>query len=174
MRGKNEKVSAMKFEEKAIKVFDLDEGKGSPNRPGQPYLDSKGYWTIGRGHFIGKDLTTLKLPNFIIDLLFEHDLMRCIRESQLVFGAAFFESLSDARKMAIITLFFTMGGSKVTNQFQDTIEKILQRDWEDMAKRVLKWQWARDVDPRQRPGEGRDDRISYMFKTGEFHPEYKL
>jgi GH24 family phage-related lysozyme (muramidase) len=164
----------MDFSQKAIKVFDLDEGKGKPGRPGQPYLDSKGYWTIGRGHFIGKDLTALKLPDFIIDALFFHDISRCIKEAEIVFGKDFFESLPDARKLAIITLFFTMGGTKVTSQFDETIQVIQRREWDNVARRVFTWQWARDVDPKQRPGEGRDDRVAYMFKTGEFPPEYGI
>lgn len=164
----------MNFFDIALKVFELDESRGLPGREGMPYRDSKGYWTIGIGHFIGNSLEDLKLPPEVIDELFSQDLARCIREASLVLGKDVFFSQTDARKIAILTLFFTMGATEITQNFGQTMDAIKRGDWDNVAERARGWKWAKDVDPRQRPGEGRDDRIIYMFKTGEFHPDYKV
>lgn len=155
------------FYTSAKKVFDLDEGCKQ-----SPYKDTKGYWTIGRGHFIGEDIRNLRLSLDMVDRLFFEDFGRCYREAALILGENFFLSLSPARKMAVITLLFTMGGPTVTEQFKETIEAIKAESWDDVANRVFTWKWAKDVDPKQVPGKGRDDRVAYMFRTGEFHPEY--
>jgi GH24 family phage-related lysozyme (muramidase) len=162
------------FLDAALKIFDLDEGRGKPGREGMPYKDSKGFWTIGRGHFIGTSLENLKLSQQVVDDIFFEDLNRCSREARLVLGQVFFYQLSPARKMAILTLFFTMGADKVVDQFDDTIEAIKREDWENVADRIPNWKWAKDVDPKQIPGKGRDDRVIYMFRTGKFHPDYNI
>ncbi len=153
----------------AKKVFTLDEGVKA-----QPYQDTKGLWTIGIGRLIGPTLYDLKLSDNIIDAIFREDLDRSIREARIVLGTVFFNSQTPARQLAILTLFFTMGGDKVAEQFDDTIQAMKREDWDDVASRCLKWKWARDVDPKQRPGEGRDDRIAFMFSTGLFHKDYKI
>lgn len=151
----------------ARKVFTFDEGcKHSP------YQDTKGNWTIGIGRLIGDSIYDLKLSNHIIDELFKEDLNRATTEAVLVLGTKCFYDQPPARKLAILTLFFTMGGDKVSEQFENTIAAMKRDDWEDVANRVFTWKWAKDVDPKQRPGEGRDDRVAFMFRFGEFHPDY--
>lgn len=158
----------MTFYRAAAKVFDLDEGTKK-----KVYKDSKGYWTIGRGHLIGSSLENMELPPEVIEVLFYHDLGKAIYSARQIFGNQFFDAQLPARKMAIVSMLFTLG-EEGFRQFNETIEQIKLENWSNVAERILKTKWARDVDPKQREGFGRDDRISYMFKTGEFHPEYKV
>ena len=159
------------FYENILKVFDLDEGLGAPGKEGIPYKDTKGYWTIGRGHLIGESLTDLKLSRHIIDELFKEDLAVAIREARLVVGSLLFDGLEPARQAALISMLYTLGRNKFL-RFEETIDAIKRNDWQEVGRRVLASKWASDVDPRRRVGAGRDDRVAYMFTTGKFHPYY--
>ena len=105
--------------------------------------------------------------------MFKEDLAVSVREAKLVVGSVFFDSLSLARQIALTSMLYTLGRNKFL-KFEETIEAMKREDWDEVAHRVLSAKWARDVDPKQRPGIGRDDRIALMFKTGEFHPEYNI
>ena len=158
----------MSFFDKAKKVFHLDE-----NTKLRPYKDSKGYWTIGRGHLIGEQLTDLSLSLYIVDELFKEDLAIAIQDARRCVGSVAWDGMSEARQMATVSMLFTLGANKFL-KFDETIEHIKAGEWNDVAEHILDAKWARDVDPRQVPGEGRDDRVAYMFKTGCFHPIYKV
>lgn len=158
----------MDFLDLALKVFELDEG-----RVDHPYRDSVGKYTIGIGHLIGDHLADLKLSQHIIDELFKEDLAIAIREARLVVGGIFFDGMVPARKIALVSMLYTLGRNKFL-QFAETIDAMKREDWDEVANRILKAKWARDVDPKQRVGEGRDDRVAFMFATGEFHPDYNI
>jgi len=158
----------MDFFDAASKIFKHDEGDKN-----HPYRDSKGLWTIGRGRLIGEELTELKISDHIIEELFKEDLATAIREARLVLGNSFFNSLNQPRQLAVVSMLYTLGQNKFL-KFEETIDAMKRHDWDEVARRILAAKWARDVDPRQRPGVGRDDRVAYMFKTGEFHPEYGI
>ena len=81
----------------------LDEGKKN-----KPYKDSKGYWTIGVGYFIGVNLEDLKLSDSVIDLMLEEKAKQACKDAYKVFGAEF-ENFTEARQNAIINLIFNMG-----------------------------------------------------------------
>lgn len=162
---------SISFYNAASAVFTLDEGTGPPG--GRPYKDTKGYWTIGIGHFIGERLEDLKLSPEMIEHLFTEDLATAIREARFVVGNTFFDNLSIPRQIALVSMLFTLGRNKFL-KFEQTIDAMKEHNWEEVANRILASKWARDVDPKQRHNEGRDDRIAYMFKTGEFHPQYGI
>lgn len=155
----------MEFFEKADIVFTLDEG----NRQ-TPYKDSKGFWTIGKGHLIGERLEDFKLTQQMVNHLFREDLARAIAGARLIFGVQFFDELDDVRKIAILTLLYTLGYRKLL-QFKETVPAIMNKDWKKVHDLLLSTKWAKDVDPQQRKNIGRDDRIAQMFLTGKF-PEY--
>lgn len=147
----------------------LDEGKRNT-----PYKDSKNFWTIGVGFFIGEKLENLKLSDAVIDLMLEEKLEKACSDAVKVFGEQF-ESFTDARKNAIVNLIFNMG---LGNQdrgflsFVQTIPYIKQGLWHLAARNLSKSLWALDVDPLRRKNQGRDDRIVHMIESGEYHPEY--
>ncbi len=155
----------MEFFEKADKVFTLDEGESLI-----PYKDTKGFWTIGKGHLIGDRLEDFKLTKNIVNQLFKEDLARAIAGARLIFGVEFFSELEDARKIAVITLLYTLGYRKLL-KFTETVPAIKNKEWKKVHDLLLSTKWAKDVDPKQRPNIGRDDRIAQMFLTGKF-PEY--
>lgn len=159
--------------ENVIKVFKLDEGDGPPGMHGKAYQDSKGYWTIGRGHLIGAKLTDLKISQHIIEELFKEDFNEALEEAVSVMGQAFFDSLEEPRKVALVTMLYTLGRHRFL-LFHETISAMKRRNWDEVSNRILSTKWARDVDPKQQPGKGRDDRIAYMFKTGDYHPDYGI
>lgn len=154
------------FFDAASKIFKHDESDRN-----YPYKDSKGYWTIGRGRLIGEELTELKISDHIIEELFKEDLATAIREARFVLGNSFFDSLNQPRQLAVVSMLYTLGQNKFL-KFEETIDAMKQNDWDEVARRILAAKWSRDVDPKQRPGVGRDDRIAYMFRTGQFHPDY--
>lgn len=163
----------MSFFDKAVKIFKLDEGDGPVGAPGVPYRDSQGFWTIGRGHLIGRNLLDMRLSEHMIDELFREDLAKHIREARIVVGNTFFDGMTEARQLALVSMLFTLGRSKFL-KFEKAIEAMMQNDWDGVADEIMNSKWASDVDPNQKEGEGRDDRIAYMFRTGEFHKDYKV
>lgn len=174
--SRTKKVSwcdSMDFYDLASKVFQYDEGDGLPDSPGKPYRDTNGYWTIGRGHLIGIALADLQLPPTAIEALFREDLSIAIGHAQFIVGNKFYESLTPARKLALVTMTFTLGKTKFL-KFKETLAAIKKEDWNEAANQILNSKWAHDVDPKNRKDEGRDDRIAYMLKTGEFHPAYGI
>lgn len=161
----------MNFIDAARIVLTKDEGTGVIGRPGKPYRDSAGYWTIGIGHFIGLTLTEIELSQRVMDEMLMEDIERHLKDARMVIGEEVFDMLPVARQVAILSLVFTLGRNKFL-QFNKTIRAIKEGAWEDAATQVLKSKWAQDVDPKQRVNEGRDDRIAYMLRNGELHPAY--
>lgn len=138
-----------------------------------PYRDSKGFWTIGVGHFIGINLENLFLPRKVLTALLSYDIDEKWNDLCELFNEKFLLDQTPARQVALLSLIFTMGKGTFS-QFTKTIPAIKSENWEYAAALLLDTKWARDVDPRQREGVGRDDRIAYMLRTGEFHPEYNI
>lgn len=146
-------------------VLERDEGFHE-----RAYLDTKGYWTIGRGHFIGKTIQELKLPRHILEALFEHDFQKHLEFTHKVFGKEFFESLDLVRQMGLYSLCFNMGSRIYT--FTTTIQLLKDRKWREAATNLRVSKWARDVDPRQEKDTGRDDRVIAMIEYSELHKDY--
>lgn len=147
------------------KTLELDEGFENG-----PYKDTKNYWTIGVGHFIGHDLKRLKLCDDAIRAQLQHDMKSHWQIAVDIFGDEYLQALPVGRQCAIMALCFNLGSKFKT--WTNTIALIKDGQWARVADLLLAYKWAKDVDPRQRKGQGRDDRVSYMFRTGELHPEY--
>ena len=155
------------FDSAIKKILIHDEGFRN-----KPYKDTQGYWTIGVGHFIGEDLSNLKLSDAAIYAQFEQDLQAHVMFTQGIFGLEFFQSIGAVRQAALVSLAFNLGINLL--KFTQTIPLIKQGKWQEACENLSKSKWAKDVDPYQRIGQGRDDRIIYMLKTGRFAPEYDI
>jgi len=153
----------------ARKVLVYDEGLRL-----EPYKDSKGLWTIGIGRLIGARLEDLKLTRDEAYALLECSIESHWKEAEALFGKEFLEALEPARQVAILSLVYNLGAHKLKTQFVQTVPAIRKQDWKEVSRLLSLSKWARDVDPKQRPGLGRDDRITYMFRTGEFPREYGI
>lgn len=139
----------------------------------QPYKDLYGNWTIGVGYFIGKNIEDLKLSREVILQMLDEKLNIHFRDACEIFGQDFFLQLEPARQVAIVSIIYTVGKSRFL-RFKDTIYCISMKDWEGAAKNLLDSKWAHDVDPRDIPDKGRDDRIAFMLREGRFHEEYHI
>ena len=138
-----------------------------------PYLDSKGNYTIGVGHLIGKLLSELKLSRSVIEFMLREQIDICIKELIEIFGIDDFYSWQEPRQVALISMIYTLGKSRFLS-FQKMIHAIKLAQWKAAANQCLMSKWAIDVDPQQRPGIGRDDRVAYMIREGKFHEIYKI
>jgi GH24 family phage-related lysozyme (muramidase) len=138
-----------------------------------PYKDTKNLWTIGVGRLIGSDLETLTISDSVIDAMLEEDIATAAEDACLVIGAQAWEGLGVARKVAVISLLFTLGRTKFS-KFVRTIAAIREGDFVRASQEVLMSKWAQDVDPKNRKGVGRDDRIAHMLRFDSFPKEYDL
>lgn len=135
--------------------------------------DPKGFWQIGVGHYIGTDPTKLRLSHAVIMQILAEDIKTHWEDACEIFGAEWLQNQVEARQAAILSLVFNMGKTKLM-LFHETVPAIKAENWNLVDELLAKTKWAKDVDPKQRPGEGRDDRIRYMFKEGKIHDYYKL
>ena len=90
----------------------------------------------------------------------------------LILGADTFSNLSTVRQAALLDLSFTMKRSSLAS-FRRLIAAVQSEQWDKAAAEVLDSKWSRDVDPKQNPDKGRDNRVAYMLKTNQEHPDYK-
>ena len=69
------------------------------------YQDSRGYWTIGVGRLIDKELGG-GLSDDEVDYLLTNDINRCIEEAETY---PWFAGLSEPRQAVVISLLFNLG-----------------------------------------------------------------
>lgn len=138
----------------------------------KPYKDSKGFWTIGVGHYIGTNLESLKLTESAVIALLEDDAKKHYQILRDIFGDQFLESIEEARVAALLSLAFTMGEG--FRNWTNTIELIKKEQWDEVAEIVKKSKWALDVDPKKREQQGRDDRVAFMLREGTYDAYYKI
>lgn len=150
------------------KVLMLDEGVAFG-----PYLDTQKNWTIGIGHLIGKQLTDLKLSKNVVLTLLREDLEVAWQDACEIFGEDFLAGISQARQVACLSLAYSLGRAKLQT-FHQTIPAIIHGQWQQAAQFLKASKWASDVDPKRIEGQGRDDRIAKMLKTGDFDEAYNL
>lgn len=138
-----------------------------------PYKDIYGNFTIGVGRLIGRRLEDFKLTPTEAMFLLTSDIEKHWKYAVEIFGEDFLCELEDARKVAILSMLFTLGKSGFL-QFKNAIAAIKEKDWNRAAAEIKDSKWSHDVDKYQRDGVGRDDRIASMFVTGKVHGEYKV
>lgn len=154
--------------EQTVKVLEVDEGIHHT-----PYQDTKKLWTIGTGRLIGRDLEQMSISDDVRKLMLAEDIAEAESDAKFILGDEFYCSLPAARKVAIISLLFTLGRGKFS-EFRNTIAAIKSQNWQAAAAGVMASKWARDVDPRQRKDIGRDDRIAFMLKENQFPKDYNV
>lgn len=131
----------------------------------QPYRDSLGYWTIGYGHCLGRNLPEhdeifqgiteqiaekwlmLDFDDAVIDarkLADEHD--------------ADWKSFSDARQSVLVNMAFNLGFVGL-RKFRRMWVRIAEEDWDGAAWEMLNSRWAKQV-------KGRATRLAKMMREG--------
>lgn len=128
------------------------------------YQDTRGYWTIGVGHLIGKHVSQLKLSNNVVLAILNEDLKEAWAEVVNIFGEKTTATWTLARQMALLSLSFNLGGPKLRG-FVKTIAAIRAANWDEAASQLESSLWASQVG-------NRSARIVFMVRTGRLHPAY--
>lgn len=121
------------------------------------YQDSLGYWTIGAGHLIDQRKGG-KLPDFVIDVLLEHDIEK--HGQELFAKLPWVKDLDPARQGALINMAFNLGVDGLLG-FTNTLSAVEARDFAVAAQRMLQSKWASQVGPRA-------TRLAEQMRTGEW------
>ena len=140
------------FNEKIVAQLKRDEGVVP-----HAYQDSLGFWTIGVGHLIDQRKGG-KLPDFIVDVLLEHDIEHHGKE--LFTALPWVKDLDPARQGVLINMAFNLGVNGLLG-FANTLAAIKARDFAGAADRMLQSKWASQVGPRA-------TRLALQMRTGEW------
>lgn len=142
-----------------------------------PMKDTLGNWMYGIGRNIGTDLKMLTISPRVARVMLEEDIETATQRAVSIFGEEYLSTIAPARRDAIVSLIFNMGKGNSRRgflSFVKAIQAMREHRWDIAAKEVLDSQWAHTVDPKDRDGVGRDDRIAFMLRTGEYHEEYRI
>jgi lysozyme len=137
----------------------------------RPYLDTKGFWTVGYGHLLPRNITRQQLNAMRWtrehgESVLDADLANAQHEAS---AFPWWITLDPVRQAVIVELVFNMGRSKVKG-FTRMIEAIQDKAYQKAA-RELEWnthadgtrsktQWSKDVGPI------RSRRLAKMLETG--------
>lgn len=158
----------------------------------EAYLDSLGFWTIGRGHLLpppapGKSWKGFTISREVDDRYFNEDLVAALAYAQKLpeFGSCD----TSCRQNALIELCFNMGGK--WTHWGPTRTLMQAKDWQGVHNHLLNSLWASEVQPHHYVNDvcsrcahakapqppysyctgiqrGRADRIANYFLTGQY------
>jgi lysozyme len=120
------------------------------------YEDSLGYLTIGIGHLVDQRKGG-RLPDVIIDALFEHDLHEHANELFALLPWA--RSLNPVRQAVLLDMYFNLRRGLLG--FKETLRHFQAGNWDAAAAAMLDSKWAKQVGRRA-------ERLSIMTRTGEW------
>lgn len=123
------------------------------------YSDSLGYLTIGIGHLIDQRKGG-RLPDAIIDALFEHDLHE--HANELFALLPWVRDLDPVRQAVLIDMFFNMRRGLLG--FKETLRHLEAGSWDAAAAAMLESKWATQVKTRA-------TRLATMVRSGEWPDE---
>lgn len=132
-------------------LIELHEG-----RVAHAYLDSLGYLTIGIGHLIDERKGG-RLPDSIIDALFEHDLHE--HANELFALLPWVRNLDPVRQAVLIDMHFNLRRGLLG--FKETLGHFEAGRWDAAADAMLDSRWATQV-------KSRATRLAAMVRTGEW------
>lgn len=121
------------------------------------YQDHLGYWTIGVGHLIDKRKGG-GLPDFIIDLLLEHDIKE--KTAEVERALPWVKQLDDPRRAVLIGMAFQMGTEGLL-QFKTTLARVRAHNFEGAASGMLQSLWAKQTPERAA-------RMAEQMRTGQW------
>lgn len=120
------------------------------------YADSLGYLTIGIGHLIDERKGG-RLPDSIIDALFEHDLQE--HANELFASLPWARDLDPVRQAVLIDMYFNLRRGLLG--FKETLRHFQAGNWDAAATAMLDSKWAKQVKTRA-------TRLAQMTRTGEW------
>lgn len=120
----------------------------------KPYLDSRGFATIG----VGRCLETQGISQEEAMYLLNRDIIRVHNECHGAF--TWFSTLNHARKAVIISMVFNLGLEGVKG-FRRTLECLDHQDYQGAASEMLRSEWSTQVGARALE-------LAKMMRTGDF------
>ena len=144
-------VSRTGYEDAALKAF-ISDNEGLSLKP---YLDSRGFLTIGYGRCLDKKGISEKEASLLLD----NDLKEAWKACEQL---PVFASLSVPRKHALVDMCFNLGFSGLCG-FRKMLKALEQKRYAEAAAEVLDSNYARQVGPRA-------ERIAYLIAYGQ-HPK---
>ncbi len=146
-------------------MLSLDEGDRD-----RPYDDKTqlrvrapvGNITIGRG----RNLDAKPLSRAAIEFLFDEDLNDALQIAVDFVGIGCWERLTENRQLALLNLAFNIGNRLRT--FQKMLAAIKAEDYPIAGLELRRSLWALQVDPKERPGIGRDDRVINLLEKDRY------
>lgn len=135
-------------------LIELHEG-----RVPHAYEDSLGYLTIGIGHLIDQRKGG-RLPEPIIDALFEHDFHE--HANELFAHLPWARNLDTVRQAVLIDMYFNLRRGLLG--FKETLRHFQSGRWDAAAAAMLDSKWASQVKTRA-------TRLATMVRTGEWPNE---
>lgn len=125
------------------------------------YRDTKGYWTVGYGHFLDQHTNWKghKISTEEAEDLLESDLAGS--ETSCTYLPEWKSLDTDCRKNAVIELVFNMGLEK-WKQFAKTRLDIQNQNWQVAHDELLNSIWATQV------GKTRSNRLANYLLTGQY------
>lgn len=154
-------MSEFEDRQKLIEMLKRDEGVSSipyDDATGNPVLAPTGNVTIGIGrHIFANPLTEDEML-----YLLKNDIRAARKICVETIGQTKFDTITSHRRLALTCLAFNLGNRLKT--FKKMIAAILADDWQLAAKELRDSRWAKQVDPKLRENEGRDDRLALMLE----------
>lgn len=130
----------------------VEENEGRKNTP---YKDTKGLWTVGVGHLIGKELpakyknadgTPRTLSDEEVQALFDEDYAKHKKEAS---SLPMYDQLDTKGKQALIDLTFNMGLSKFNeNKWPKFFSALKNKDLKTAAAELKDSEWFKEVKTR--------------------------
>lgn len=125
------------------------------------YEDSLGYLSIGIGHLIDQRKGG-RLPDAIIDALFEHDLHE--HANELFAHLPWARDLDPVRQAVLIDMYFNLRHGLLG--FREALQHFESGRWDAAADAMLDSKWAQQVKTRAL-------RLATMVRSGEWPDETK-
>jgi lysozyme len=119
----------------------------------KPYKCSQGKTTIG----IGRNLDDVGLSSEEVMYLFENDQKKAVKEASELVNE--FEYLSDARKIALVSMVFQLGKTGVS-KFKNMIDAINKGEFHRASNEMMDSLWATQTPERAQ-------RQADMVRTGK-------
>ena len=130
----------------------IEKNEGNKN---VPYKDTEGYWTVGIGHFIGKELPDeykdengepKAISDEKVQELFKQDYAKHKAEAEAL---PHYDALDDNGKTVLIDLSFNMGGDKFNaNKWPGFFDALADRDVNRAADELVDSRWYRQTKSR--------------------------
>lgn len=109
-------------------------------RRNRPYVDTRGFTTIGIGH----NLSAKGVPDELVDIWFNEDIAEAVQGAN---SLPAYNQLDPVRQTVLVDMIFNMGLDKV-REFVNTLAYLSKGQWDMAAEQMLASAWAKQVGSR--------------------------